>query len=155
LLAIENKRTSVNIEISSDLGRLKIADIHEMLVKAVWCPGITEKEINKGIRNSALGVGAYLEDQRQVGFLRVISDKVRFAYILDVIVTEEYQRKGIGQKMVQFAMAHRELRDVYHWLLATRDAHGVYEKCGFQKLQHPEFWMSILKPRPDRTQYED
>lgn len=144
----------MNVEISSDQDKLRISDIHAMLAKAFWSPGITEKEIGKGIRNSALVVGAYLADKRQVGFLRVASDKVRFAYPLDVIVAEELRRKGIGQKMVQFAMAHAELKDVYQWLLVTKDAHGVYAKCGFQKLQTPELWMSIIKPRPDRKSYE-
>jgi predicted N-acetyltransferase YhbS len=142
------------IEISSDQVRLRILDIHAMLAKAFWSLGITEQEIGKGIRNSALVVGAYLADKRQVGFLRVVSDKVRFAYLLDVIVTEELRRKGIGQKMIQYAMAHAELKDVYQWLLVTKDAHRVYAKSGFQKLQAPELWMSIIKPRPDRKNYD-
>ena len=144
----------MNVEINSDQDRLRLPDIRAMLEKTYWSPGITEQEISKGIRNSALVVGAYLADKRQVGFLRVVSDKVRFAYFLDVIVTEELRRKGIGQKMVQYAMAHAELKDVYQWLLVTKDAHGVYAKCGFQKLQTPERWMSIIKPRPDRKNYE-
>lgn len=143
----------MEIEISSELGRLRISDVRDMLSGAFWCPGITENEIRKGISNSALTVGAYLGDRRQVGFLRVISDKTRFAYLLDVIVAEDCRRKGIGQKMVRFALAHPELRDVYQWLLITRDAHGVYEKCGFQKLPYPERWMSIFPPRPERQDF--
>jgi len=144
----------MDVEISSDPNKLRIADIHEMLAKAFWSPGIAEPEIRKGIRNSALVVGAYLADKRQVGFLRVVSDKVQFAYLLDVIVTDEFRRQGIGQKMVQFAIAHAELKDVYQWLLVTTYAHGVYAKCGFQQLQTPERWMSIIKPRPDRKNIE-
>ena len=140
----------MDVEISSDKDKLRISDIHEMLAKAFWSPGITKTEICKGIRNSALVVGAYLADKRQVGFLRVVSDKVRFAYLVDVIVADELRRKGIGQKMIRFAIAHAELKDVYQWLLVTKDAHGVYAKCGFQKLQTPERWMSIINPRPDR-----
>ncbi len=140
----------MDVEISSDQDKLRISDVHEMLAIAFWSPGITETEICKGIRNSALVVGAYLADKRQVGFLRVVSDKVRFAYLLDVIVADAFRRKGIGQKMVQFAMSHVELKDIYQWLLVTKDAHGVYAKCGFQKLQTPERWMSIMKPRPER-----
>ncbi len=144
----------MNIEISADRNKLKIKEIQLMLSNVWWSPGITAEEINKGIHNSALVVGAYLDNQRQVGFLRVISDKVRFAYIMDVVVAESSRRKGIGQKMVQFAMTHPELKDVYQWLLGTKDAHGVYENCGFQKLQNPERWMSIIKPRPDRKKFE-
>jgi GNAT superfamily N-acetyltransferase len=144
----------MNVDVSSDVNRLRMSEVQAMLSKAFWSPGITEAEIRKGIRNSALVVGAYLEDQRQVGFLRVVSDKVRFAYLMDVIVAEEFRRQGIGQKMVRFALAHPELKDVYQWLLISRDAQGVYEHCGFQKLETPDLWMSIIKPRPDRSHFE-
>lgn len=142
----------MEIKISSEQNELRMSDIHAMLSNAFWSLGITEKEIYKGIQNSALVVGAY-DNKQQVGFLRVISDKIRFAYIMDVIVAESYRRKGIGQKMVKFAMEHIEMKDVYQWLLITKDAHGVYAKCGFQKLRNPELWMSIINPRPDRHNY--
>lgn len=141
------------VEISSNREDLHIDDIHEMLSKVFWSPDITENEIFKGIKNSALVVGAYIESGKQIGFLRVISDKVRFAYLLDVVVHEDYRRQGIGQRMVKFALSHPELKDVYQWLLITMDAHGVYEKCGFESLKNPEKWMSIIKPRPDRANF--
>jgi ribosomal protein S18 acetylase RimI-like enzyme len=141
------------VEISSNKEDLRIDDIHEMLSKVFWSPHITENEIFKGIKNSALVVGAYIESGKQIGFLRVISDKVRFAYLLDVVVHEDYRRQGIGQRMVKFALSHPELKDVYQWLLVTMDAHGVYEKCGFESLKNPEKWMSIIKPRPDRANF--
>ena len=143
----------MTIEVSSDVQKLNIGDIHEMLSNVFWSPGITKNEILKGIRNSALVVGAYVEGGKQVGFLRVVSDKVRFAYINDVVVHEDYRRHGLGQKMVNFALSHTELKDVYQWLLVTTDAHGVYGKCGFELLKNHENWMTIIKPRPDRANF--
>ena len=106
--------------------------------------GITENEIQKGINNSALVVGAYAENGRQIGFLRIVSDKIRFAYFTDVVVHPDFRRNGIGQQMVKFALSHPELKDVYQWLLATLDAHGVYAKCGFKPLQEPGKWMAEI-----------
>ncbi|MBI5868647.1 MAG: GNAT family N-acetyltransferase [candidate division Zixibacteria bacterium] len=145
--------TSSTIELSADPSRLRLPEIQVMLAATYWTPGITAPEIEKGIRNSALVVGAYSQAGRQVGFLRVVSDKVRFAYILDVVVADDHQRQGIGQRLVNFAMSHPEMRDVYQWLLVTRDAHGVYEKCGFKKLPEPDRWMMIKNPRPDRPNF--
>jgi GNAT superfamily N-acetyltransferase len=142
------------IEINSQETDLRIEDVHAMLSKVYWSPGITVPEIRKGIQNSALVVGAYAEGGKQVGFLRVVSDKVRFAYLQDVVVHEDYRRQGIGQKIVNFALSHPELKDVYQWLLITKDAHGVYSKRGFEPLTNPEKWMSIIKPRPDRTDFK-
>lgn len=146
--------TSSTIELSADPSRLRLPEIQAMLAATYWSPGITTPEIEKGIRNSALVVGAYSQTGRQVGFLRVVSDKVRFAYILDVVVADDYQRQGIGQRLVNFAMSHPELRDVYQWLLVTRDAHGVYEQCGFKNLPEPDRWMMIRNPRPNRSVFE-
>ncbi len=143
----------MTVEISSNQEKLNLSSIHSMLSKVSWSPGITENEILKGINNSALVVGAYTEEGRQIGFLRVVSDKVRFAYFMDVVVDEDYRRQGIGQQMVNFALSHPELKDVYQWLLRTADAHGVYEKCGFKLLENPENWMSIMNPRPDRDDF--
>ena len=140
--------------LSADKEALRIDDIHPMLSKVFWSPNITKQEILKGIENSALVVGAYRETGQQIGFLRVVSDKVRFAYVLDVVVHEDYRRQGIGQAMIRFALTHSELKDVYQWLLLTLDAHGVYRKCGFEPLKNPENWMSIIRPRPDRAEFE-
>jgi GNAT superfamily N-acetyltransferase len=143
----------MTVLISSNREDMNIQEIQEMVANVFWSPGITESEISKGISNSALVVGAYSEGGKQIGFLRVVSDKVRFAYLMDVVVHEDFRRQGIGQKMVNFALSHPELQDVYQWLLATRDAHGVYGKCGFEPLANPEKWMAIIRPRPNRTDF--
>ncbi|MBI5116891.1 GNAT family N-acetyltransferase [Candidatus Poribacteria bacterium] len=144
----------VGIDIDSSRERIRLDDVQEMLSKAYWCRGITENEIKKGMDNSALVVGAYLPEGRQIGFLRVISDKVRFAYLLDVIVHDEHRGRGMGRRMVRFAISHPELKDVYQWVLITKDAHGVYEKLGFQALQDTWKWMSKWKARPERKEYD-
>lgn len=145
---------AITIHLSSNFDDMHLDDIHEMLSKSYWIPGITRNEILKGMQNSALVVGAFIESGRQVGFLRVISDKVRFAYLLDVIVHENYRHRGIGQKMMAYTMEDPDLKDVYHWLLITKDAHGVYAKFGFTALEAPGMYMNIRNPRPDRSDYQ-
>jgi len=143
----------MNADISSDPGRLRIDEIQRMLSRSSWCPGITKQEILQGIGHSALVVGAYDATGRQVGFCRVISDRTRFAYLLDVIVAEDCRHQGIGQAMVRFAVTHPDLRDVYQWLLRTSDAHGMYGKCGFVPLEDTDRWMGMMKQRPDRRTF--
>jgi N-acetylglutamate synthase-like GNAT family acetyltransferase len=145
----------MKIELSSDPARLRMDDIHGMLSKAYWCPGITKDEIAHSIRNSALVIGAYTEDGRQAGFCRVVSDRTRFAYLLDLVVADDCRHQGIGRAIVRYAVTHPDLRHVYHWLLKTSDAHGLYAKCGFSPLDDPERWMGIMKQRPDRKTFEE
>jgi hypothetical protein len=52
--------------------------------------------------------------------------------------------------MIKFILNHPELKDVYQWLLITKDAHGVYSKAGFKPLENPDRWMEIRNSWPDR-----
>jgi GNAT superfamily N-acetyltransferase len=123
--------------------------VTEMLTTSYWSPGINIDEVKRGAANSALVMGVF-KSTEQIGYARVISDKTRFAYILDVIVDERYRKQGIGQMMVSTILQHTALRDVYQWTLFTKDAHGVYSKMGFKPLENPERWMEIRKERPER-----
>jgi predicted N-acetyltransferase YhbS len=124
--------------------------VTDMLKNAFWSIGIQKKEVMQGAQNSALVVGAFNELNQQIGYARAISDKTRFAFILDVMVDENYRRKGIGQAMVQYITNHPTLKEVYQWSLITVDAHGVYSKVGFTPVARPNEWMEIRNNRPNR-----
>ena len=138
------------ITIKDGLDNMNYQKVTELLSKSYWSPGIKIEEVRKGAVNSALVVGAFLPDQSQIGYARVISDKTRFAYILDVYVDEKFRKAGIGQRMVNYILSHDSLKDVYQWLLITKDAHGVYRKVGFHPLSRPPDWMEIRSDRPIR-----
>jgi GNAT superfamily N-acetyltransferase len=121
-----------------------------MLAAVWWCPGIKKAEVVQGARYSALVVGAFDQQNEQIGYARVISDRTRMAYIMDVVVDDRFRRQGIGQAMINHILSHPDLKDVYQWLLQTRDAHEVYKKSGFKSLAHPDMWMEIKNPRPAR-----
>lgn len=123
--------------------------VTELLSKEFWTPGIKKEEVLKGAENSVLLVGCFV-DETQISYARVISDKTRFAYILDVVVDEKHRKKGIGQKMINYILEHEDMKDVYQWLLITKDAHEVYKKVGFEVVSRPNDWMEIRKARPDR-----
>lgn len=123
--------------------------VPDMLKDVFWSIGIKEDEVVKASANSALLVGVF-DSERQIAFARVISDKTRFAYIADVVVHKDYRNKGIARSMIEYILNHHELKDVYQWLLKTRDAHGLYEKSGFKLISDPGSWMGIMKERPER-----
>jgi GNAT superfamily N-acetyltransferase len=123
--------------------------VTRMLSKAFWCEDIKIGEVKQGASNSALVIGVFYNDE-QIGYARVISDKTRFAYILDVYVDERYRKNGIGQLMINNILKHEDLKDVYQWVLLTKDAHGVYSKSGFKPIRKPDDWMEIRKDRPKR-----
>lgn len=142
--------TKIDYTIRSGFAQMDFEAITLLLKDTFWCPGIKKEEVVKGAQHSALLIGAFTSDGQQIGFSRAVSDKTRFAYILDVIVDERYRKQGIGQAMVQAILQHPDLSDVYQFLLITKDAHGVYQKHGFKPLEAPDYWMEIRSNRPQR-----
>lgn len=134
-----------NFSISTDKSKLDLEMIHGFLKNSYWAEGIPIAIVEKSITNS-LCFGVY-EDEQQVGFARVITDYVTFAYLADVFVLEAYRGQGLGKWLVQSIVEHPELQGLRRWLLATQDAHELYRKYGFQDLKTPEMYMVI--PNPD------
>ena len=75
---------------------------------------------------------------RQVGFARVVTDYATFGYLADVFVIKEFRGKGLAKWMMEVIMGHPDLQGLRRWLLATKDAHGLYAKFGFLPLDKPE-----------------
>jgi GNAT superfamily N-acetyltransferase len=148
------RAVKINLEskfkIIDNIKKMDFARVTEMLKDAYWSKGIGIEEVKRGANNSALVVGVFTSEGDQIGYARAISDKTRYAYILDVYVDENFRKQGVGQAMIKFILNHPKLKDVYQWLLITKDAHGVYSKVGFKPLEHPERWMEIRNPGPKR-----
>jgi GNAT superfamily N-acetyltransferase len=135
--------------ITTDPARLDLDAIYAYLSRVYWAKNRSRDAVERSLKNS-LCFGLY-EGASQIGLARVISDYATFAYVCDVYVLEAYQGNGLGTWLMKMVMAHPDLQGLRRWLLATRDAHGLYRKSGFKKLESPERWMEILSARPDST----
>lgn len=133
-------------EFDDSFDRLDFDLLEKWLTETYWSPRIRKEEIRRSAENSTLVVGCY-SGGLQVGYMRLVSDKTRFGYLMDVYVDDRHRRKGIAENMVRFAVGHPDLRDVYLWLLATQDGHSVYSKVGFGPLPAPERWMMFRKEK--------
>jgi GNAT superfamily N-acetyltransferase len=131
--------------ISTDKTRLQFDVIYRFLVdESYWSKGRTREQMENAIGHS-LCFGIYHGD-RQVGFARVVSDFATFAYLGDVFVLEEFRGHGLSKWLMEVIVEHPELQGLRRWLLATRDAHGLYEQYGFAPLRFPERWMEKTAP---------
>lgn len=135
--------------IRDGMSAMDFSTVREWLSRTYWTPGIARELIERAATNSALVIGAFAEDGPQVGFMRVVSDKVRFAYLCDVIVDESWRGRGVARAMVRHALDHPDFATVRTWTLATRDAHGVYGTLGFKPMSapesRPESWMVLRR----------
>jgi len=128
-----------NLYVSTDKNKLDLPLIHSFLKNSYWAKGRTIEQVKKSIDNSFC-FGLYL-NQKQIGFARVVTDKVVFAYLMDVFVTEEERGKGLSKLLLQEIFNHPELQSIKTWFLATKDAHGLYEQFGFKKVTDTNKWM--------------
>lgn len=131
-------------EISSDPSRLDAARIHNWLsTDAYWALGRTRERQDLAIAGS-LGFGAYdLASGEQVGYARVVTDYATFGWLCDVYVDRAARGRGLGASLVAAARDRLAEAGVRRVVLATEDAHGVYEKVGFKPLDSPDKWMSL------------
>lgn len=127
--------------ISTDSSRFDLDLIHDFLTKCYWAEGIPRDVVQRSIEN-ALCFGVF-EDDRQVGFARVISDYTTYAYVGDVFILESHRGRGLSKQLMRAIMNHPRLQNLRRWSLVTQDAHGLYQQFGFTQLAKPESYMEI------------
>jgi GNAT superfamily N-acetyltransferase len=131
-------------EISTDPRKIDLALVHNFLTNCYWAKGVPVTTVERSIQNS-LCFGIY-DCGRQVGFARVISDRATFAYLADVFVIDAYRGKGLSKWLMACITGHPDLQGLRRWMLATANAHGLYDQFGFRSLKAPEKWMEIHDP---------
>jgi N-acetylglutamate synthase-like GNAT family acetyltransferase len=135
-----------NYLISTDPRKLNVGAIHHFLCyHSDWSKGIPLERVQKSI-DTSLNFGVYDED-RQIGFARVISDYSTIAYLGDVYLLDEYRGKGISKRLMDTIMGHTELQGLRRWILLTNTADWLYEKYGFERVPHPEWYMEKYDPK--------
>lgn len=134
----------MNIEISTDPDRLDLDTIHRWLSEETyWARGRSRDLMQRSFDNS-ICFGAYLGD-RQVGFARVVTDRATFAWLADVFIAGEHRGRGYGKALVAAVLAHPELQGLRRWLLATKDAHGLYAQNGFDVVPDGRFMQRLAE----------
>ena len=130
--------------LSLDPAELQLDAIHAYLIRSYWSPGIPLTTVAKAILNSVC-IGAYAPDGAQAGFARLVTDHATFGYLADVYVLEEHRGRGLSRAMVETLLAPMEVQGFRRIMLATRDAHGLYAKLGFEPVTDRKPLMQILR----------
>jgi N-acetylglutamate synthase-like GNAT family acetyltransferase len=136
--------TKREFSVTCDPSKQDLEVIHGFLTRSYWAKGIPKQTVRRSIERSLCF--ALLHEDKQVGFARVISDFATVAYLGDVFVLEEYRGQGLSKWLMECVSSHPDLQGLRRWILATSDAHGLYEKYGFTVLSKPHLFMERHDP---------
>lgn len=130
--------------ITTNKEKFDINLIHSFLTHSYWAEGISKDVVKRSIVGS-LCFGVF-DNDKQVGFARMITDKATFAYLADVFIVDEYRGLGLSRWLMKVIMSHPDLQGLRRTMLATKDAHELYKKFGFTPLTNVDRWMQIHAP---------
>jgi hypothetical protein len=130
-----SSHASAGYTISTALEDIDFDALHAFLSASYWSRGIPRETMERSVRGSLPFV--LRDEHRQLaGFARVITDRATFGYIGDLL----------SRRLMDAIMGHPDLQNFRRWMLATSDAHGLYEKFGFRPLAAPEVLMERHDP---------
>ncbi|MFD3420480.1 GNAT family N-acetyltransferase [Streptomyces decoyicus] len=138
-------------EISTDPARLDADRVHQWLSTDSYWAVDRPRELQDRAVAGSLNFGLYESGSgRQAGYARVVTDHATFAWLCDVYICRDDRGKGLGTALVEAIADHMTPCGLSRLTLATKDAHGVYEKVGFRALVSPEQWMTLglIDPGP-------
>ena len=129
-------------EFSTDPARIDAARVHELVSRyTYWAMDRPRAVMDAAIAGSR-PYGVYRRDTgTQVAFARVVTDGATFAWLADVIVDPDLRGQGIGKLLVAGVVADIEPLGLRRTLLATADAHGLYEQFGWRPVDDEFRWM--------------
>ena len=133
------------VVITNHLHEMDFQTIHEFIRNSYWARNIPVSTLQKALQNS-LCFAALDAQQNTVGFARMVTDKATFGYLSDVFVLPEWRGRGVSREILDAVVAHPDLQGLRRFMLATKDAHGLYTKYGFSPVQDASPLMQIWQP---------
>ena len=107
-----------------------------------------EKVSEKALNNTYYSVSIY-DDNKIIGYGRLIGDGICFMYIHDVMVIPKYQNKKIGTSIMNKLLGKieeikKENPDLRVYLGASKGKEGFYKKFGFIERQDVDLGAGMI-----------
>ena len=135
----------MRFEVTTEKARIDFDRVFAFLNgEAYWSGGIPRELFDRAMANSLCFAG--LMGNETIAFARVISDFATFANLVDVFVAPGYRGSGYSKALMDAVMAHPDLQGLRRFMLATRDAHGLYAQYGFHAPRLPDTLMERYDP---------
>ena len=117
-------------QFSDNAHDIDIERVFSLLKATYWSDSRPLQTIERMIDHSMCFT--LLLEERQIGFVRVISDYTTTSWIADMVVDEAFRGRGLGKWMMTCLMRHPRLSHT-QLVLQAKDAHHFYERLGFER----------------------
>ncbi len=117
--------------------------VYEFLTKAPWATGLSQEAMRHALHNSLCF--SLFREGSQVGFARLITDHVTYAYLCDVYVVEDWRGQGLGSWLIRCVLDHPDIRLIRRVSLITHDAQNFYLDLGFEFPPHQDRYLERLQ----------
>lgn len=118
---------SITYTTSRDLTQ---SDLQDLFLSVSWSSGHFPEKLSAAMKNYETVISAW-DGGRLVGLAAAMDDGVMTAYVHYLLVRPEYQRRGIGRRLVE--LVKDRYRDYLRLMLLSYDAAvPFYESCGFK-----------------------
>ncbi|OJF11650.1 GNAT family N-acetyltransferase [Couchioplanes caeruleus] len=135
--------------LTNDAARVDVDRVHKWLgEQSYWATGRSYEAVVRSMEGS-LPYSIFAGGE-QVAIARAVTDGATFAWLCDVFVDVDHRGRGLGQWLVDSILEDLSAQGIPRFLLATRDAHGVYRRSGFEVLDGADRYMEIDR-RPTRA----
>jgi GNAT superfamily N-acetyltransferase len=113
--------------------------VFEFLSDAKWWTELTRESLDRALRNSLCF--SLMEQGRQIGLARVITDCVTYAYLCDVYIEKARRRQGLGSWLIRSILDHPDIKNLKRVALITHDAQDFYLGLDFNFASHQNHYM--------------
>ena len=120
--------------------------LKELFSSVNWLSANYSERLVKALYNSSTVISAW-DGEKLIGLINALDDGELTAYVHYLLVNPEYQKDGIGTRLVE--MIKQKYKD-YLCIVLTAENPGLvgyYEKLGFIKINHDE-WQKDLAGFP-------
>jgi N-acetylglutamate synthase-like GNAT family acetyltransferase len=135
------ERRKDGLLLTTERSRISAGDVEDFLRQSYWAAERSRERIERSIANSLCFAVIDENSGNTVAFSRIVTDYADFAWLCDVFVDPDMRGRGVGAWMLECVVEHPDLQGLRRIVLATADAHGLYERFGFTTLRKPERWM--------------
>ena len=133
---------SAGFELDDDFSRLDLQKVHAIVSSQFWALGTSYESMVTRTKN-AWSFGLYSAASNElVGFMRLVTDRISFAYLSDVVIDEPLRGQGLGQFMITTVFGLAEVEQCKGYLFT-----GSERRCQYYE-RLANFETIAQRPRP-------